>query len=154
MRWCVVLIALAGCAPTSTDAPVDDRAESADPAPLAFDPAFSDEEMRLLLAAQAQWDTIAKPWSGAGWRVLKQVPPVNAAGITYPGTKTILVHPTLLERRGEREFLTYTLHEFGHAHGLGHTTTGVMRGGEGLRGPDSPDFAPEDVAECVRVGAC
>jgi hypothetical protein len=49
------------------------------------------------------------------------------------------------------QFERVALHEFGHAHGLGHTEApSIMHAYDGT----ASDFTANDIAECKRVGAC
>lgn len=131
------LLSAAACA-----APTDEPG----PAPLEADAALATSTGDAI----AQWNTIARPWDGRGWRVALGTPPHNAAGWTFAETKTIVVLPG----QPARTLRITLLHEIGHARGLEHVSSGVMQGGEGVSGPSVTEFSPEDLAECRRVDAC
>jgi hypothetical protein len=120
------------------------------PAAVEIDAAFTTDESAVIVASNAEWDAIAKPWTGAGWQVVKGTPPHNTAAWTDGETKTITVQDGL----PARTFRVTIKHELGHARGLDHVTNGVMRGGEGVSGPSTTEFSAEDLAECRRVRAC
>lgn len=151
---CVVASLLAGLLVGCSGTTSSTETALVDEPPLYFDPAFSVAEMWLWLDAQARWDTIARPWSGDGWRVVKENPPLNGAGYTDRPTRTIFIRPTLLPRYGQHEYLNTAMHELGHARGLEHTRDGVMEGTEGVVKRVTTVFSSEDLAECRRVGAC
>lgn len=92
------------------------------------------------------------------WQVLKEEGPISARDddndprtpdVDWNGEcsrkrKTVWIHPL----SSEDEY-TVGVHEFGHALGLGHTTTGIM-----MAYKVSVEFTPEVMAECRRVKAC
>lgn len=139
----IAILSIAGC--SSCGGAIEEA-----PGALQIDAAFSADEQAAIGESNAQWDTVAKPWSGAGWRIEKGMPPHNAAAWTFADDKRIVVkggHPP-------RTFRITILHELGHARGLDHVEHGVMQGGEGRSGPSTTEFSAQDIAECRRVHAC
>ena len=119
--------------------------------PVAYrmDVAFSTSEQAEIRRAAAEWNAITTEDSqiteGDEWRVLKKVPQFNRNGECSRSKRTIWIHP---EHPGATVY-EVAVHEFGHALGLGHTTTGLMMG-DVL----STEWTPEVLAECRKVGAC
>jgi hypothetical protein len=121
---------------------------SCTPLQFAVDPAFVPDEQAEVRKAAADWNArTVHPitFDGTAWRVLKQDPGTGYNGITYSSKHLILISA---EHPGATVY-SVALHEFGHALGLQHTTTGVMQAAV-----VSTEFTPEVLAECKRVSAC
>lgn len=119
--------------------------------PVAYraDVAFTDDEQAQVWRAATTWNERTLPerriTQGTIWRVLKQEPPHSFNGECSQRARTIWIRP---EPRGATVY-EVALHEFGHALGLGHTSTGVMMAAE-----VSTEFTSDVMAECKRAGAC
>lgn len=82
------------------------------------------------------WQKLSKDFGGA-----------DILGVHFSSTDQIGLISTLTDV----SFPLVSLHELGHAHGLGHTEApSIMHGSIGT----AYDFTPIDMAECRRVGAC
>lgn len=121
--------------------------------PLAFsvDPAFSPDAQAQILRAAADWNTRTNTahqisFDGNSWHFLSAEPPEGGYnGLTKMSERTIWCRPIPIGAT----YYDVALHEFGHALGLGHATTGVM-----MATTVSDEFTPEVMAECRRAGAC
>lgn len=120
-------------------------------APVAYraDVAFSAPERAEIAQAAADWNERLKPdkriTEGDAWKVLKQEPPHSFNGECHRGVKTIWIRPAPVDA----SVYAVALHEWGHALGLGHTTTGVM-----MATTVSTEFTPEVMTECRKAGVC
>jgi hypothetical protein len=122
--------------------------------PLAFavDPTFVPSEHDEIARAADDWNarTVSSKritFDGSSWRILKRAPDSGYNGYTDGRAHIIQISPE--SGRDGAGFYAVSLHEFGHALGLNHTTTGVM-----MPFTVSVEFTPEVMAECRRAGAC
>ncbi len=118
--------------------------------PLRFsvDSAFTPDENAQILKAAHDWNVHSKrkiSFDGDSWRILKQDPGTGYNGWSSSSQHLIRIRP---EHPGASVY-EVALHEFGHALGLKHTTTGLMQAAV-----VNTEFTPEVLAECRRVGAC
>lgn len=140
MKALVLLLFVSACA---------SRAEDMVPPELQIDSTFAPEERVVVLQAVSRWEAATgRSNVGNGWRIVKQIPPNGGAG--WAEGRVVQISPGL----SSFELSVTATHELGHVLGLGHTTSGVMRGGEGLRGPDTDVITEADLEECRRAGAC
>lgn len=131
---------------------------------------FSPEERAALDRAAARWNEIAIeqfclqdtaeeingddsraifriPYKGEYWQEISaSMGGLDFIGIYWPWDLIGIVDSMPID-----QFERVALHEFGHAHGLGHTDApSIMHAYEGT----ASDFTDKDIAECKRVGAC
>lgn len=133
---------------------------------------FTEEERAAINSAVIRWNEIAKerfctrlatpeevPWNtrrgifkiqykGSYWQMLsEQHGGLDIWGIHFGRSDLI----GIIDALSIDAFEVVALHEFGHAHGLNHIAApGIMHDSAGT----ATDFTPNDLAECVRVGAC
>lgn len=88
------------------------------------------------------------PYKGEAWQAIsKMFNGENVLGVYWGASDQI----GIVDGMAIETFYLVALHEFGHAHGLDHTACpAIMCPYVGT----ADDFAPNDMAECQRVGAC
>lgn len=121
---------------------------------------FTDGDRIAMELAAQKWNGISHrtiDLSGGSWAIVREPTPNGYYGWTQGSpTRRISISPTV----PSQDMYLAVLHEFGHSIGLSHVCHGVMWGtnpppkGVCTDGHPTVDFTPEDIAECVRVGAC
>ncbi len=151
----LAIVAAIGCSDdaraTAPAAPIVDAAPPRVPVSFRVDPSFSDADRGEIARAALIWNDLTLPASrisleGGDWRLYRvDVTRGGFNGFCSPPERLIEIDS---EPVGASLF-EVALHEFGHAVGLEHTTTGVM-----MARTVSTDFTFDVFLECQRAGAC
>lgn len=116
-----------------------------------IDAVFTDQQSLDIRRAADKWNTVTvrdvrfASQGDGDWLILPASVTENRLGYAQSKRRLIRINPLT----PNDEIYVVSLHELGHALGLGHVKSGVMD-------PDhqTTEFSDEDMAECKRAGAC